>query len=289
MKKFLSFVLAMTMVLGLFTGCGKKTDDSNVVTGVQSTEESPDPVTEAPAPAEEVPAPAEEEALPLEGHTLHIFCGAGMKAAFEEIAAAFQEQTGCAMEVTYANAAQIQTQINTAQEGDFFIAGSQEELKPVEEMVSSATPLVKHIPVLAVQLGNPKGITSAADLSKEGVRMVIGDPEATPVGKIAMKLFKDFDLMDQVEIVSNTATAPAMNQALAADECDVILVWKENVNPDVAEIVETTDMDNYVKQIPAAQLTCSADQEAADSFLTFLGEETARDLWVGHGYELVQQ
>ena len=57
------------------------------------------------------------ESLPdLSGHTLMIYCGAGMTEPFEEIAAAFGEQTGCEMNVTYANAGQIQTQITTAEE-----------------------------------------------------------------------------------------------------------------------------------------------------------------------------
>ncbi len=266
MKKFFALMLAATMAIGMLTGCGAASNSQTV--------NEPDAQVES------------TQLLSLEGHSLHIFCGAGMKNAFEEIAKTFEEESGCKMEVTYANAAQIQTQINTAQEGDFFIAGSEGELKPVEAMVEESTPLVKHIPVLAVQPGNPKGIHAAADLAKEDVRMVIGDPEATPVGKIAMKLFKDFGLTDKVNIISNTATAPAMNQALAADECDVILVWKENVNSEVAEIVDTPDMEAYIKQIPAARLTCSADQEAADGFLSFLTSEKAQDIWVNFGYEL---
>lgn len=271
MKKFFALMLAATMSLVMLTGCGGTTSNPQTVN-------EPDSQSESQAES--------AQPLSLEGHSLHIFCGAGMKNAFEEIAKTFEEESGCKMEVTYANAAQIQTQINTAQEGDFFIAGSEGELKPVEEMVEESTPLVKHIPVLAVQPGNPKEIHAAADLAKEDVRMVIGDPEATPVGKIAMKLFKDFELTDKVNIISNTATAPAMNQALAADECDVILVWKENVNSEVAEIVDTPDMEAYIKKIPAARLTCSADQEAADGFLSFLTSEKAQDIWVNFGYEL---
>ena len=273
MKKFFSLLLTLVLAMGLLTACGSSSSSQ--------PEEPKEPESQSESESTAQP-------LSLEGHSLHIFCGAGMKQAFEDIAAAFEEQTGCALEVTYANAAQIQTQINTAQEGDFFIAGSQGELKPVQDMVADSTPLVKHVPVLAVQPGNPKEIHGAADLTKEGVRMVIGDPEATPVGKIAMKLFKDFDITDKVDIVSNTATAPAMNQALAADECDVILVWKENVNPENAEIVDTPDMADYVKNIPAARLTCSADAEAADAFLAFLNDQTAKDIWVSFGYELAE-
>ena len=67
------------------------------------------------------PEPAAEKAL--EGKTLDIYCGAGMTDPFQEIADAFQAETGCTVNVTFANAAQIQTQITTTEQGDFFIAG----------------------------------------------------------------------------------------------------------------------------------------------------------------------
>ena len=270
MKKLFSLTLSALLALSLLAGCSSPAPAET------------DPAAETtPVAAETTPAAAD-----LSGHTLMIFCGAGMKDPFAEIAQAFQDQTGCTVEVTYANAAQIQTQINTAEEGDFFIAGSQQEVKPVAELVAKSVDLVRHIPVIAVQKGNPLGITGPADLAKEGVRVVIGDPEATPIGKIAVQMFEDFGITDQVDIVSNTTTAPAMSTVLAADECDAIIVWKENVNADQGEIVDCPEMENYIKTIPAARLTCSADAEAADAFAQFLDSQTAWDIWTSYGYEL---
>lgn len=278
MKKTLPLLAALLLAL-LAAGCSP----------AAPAETAPAAPATPAAPAETAPAPVEETApADLTGHTLMIFCGAGMKDPFAQIAQAFQDQTGCVVEVSYANAAQIQTQINTAQEGDFFIAGSEQEVKPVAELVESSTPLVRHIPVIAVQIGNPLGITGPADLAGEGVRVVIGDPEATPIGKIAVQVFADFGISDTVNILSNTATAPAMTTALAADECDAILVWKENVNDQQGEIVDCPEMEAYIKTIPAARLTCSADEAAADAFSAFLNSQTAWDIWTSYGYELAE-
>ena len=94
---------------------------------------------------------ADSPKLPdLTGHTLMIYCGAGMAAPFQEIADAFKDATGCQVNATYANAGQIQSQITTTEEGDMFVAGSGDELKPVESYVEDKKDLVKHIPVLAV-------------------------------------------------------------------------------------------------------------------------------------------
>ncbi|MEG1431610.1 substrate-binding domain-containing protein [Eubacterium sp.] len=224
----------------------------------------------------------------LAGQSLLIYCGAGMKEPFQKIADAFKEETGCEMNVTFANAAQIQTQINESKEGDFFIAGSGEEVKPVGQYVESSVDLVKHIPVLAVAKGNPKGIIGIGDLGKEGITTVIGDPESTPIGKIAKKAFVDFGVANTVTLVATTTTAPQLATVIAAGEADATIVWKENCNVDSVEICGTTDLDPYTKTIPAARLNFNTDNKAADIFSEFLVSDTVHGIWNAFGYEVLQ-
>ena len=208
---------------------------------------------------------------------------------FQEIADAFEAETGCTMNVTFANAAQIQTQITTTEEGDFFIAGSADELKPVADYVEQQTDLVKHIPVLAVPADNPKNITGLADLAN-CERVLVGDPESTPIGKIAQNALTKLGLWDAMmadNVLTTTTTAPQISTALANNEGDAGIVWKENVTDDGAVIVETTDLDAFVKTIPAAQLTCAADADAVAAFSEFLQTDTAWDIWAEYGYERV--
>lgn len=230
---------------------------------------------------------AQETAKTLEGHTLNVYCGAGMTDPFQKIADAFEESTGCAMNVTFANAAQIQTQISTTEEGDFFIAGSAEELKPIEGYVASQTALVKHIPVLAVPADNPRNITGIADLAS-AERVLVGDPESTPIGKIAKKALTNAGIWDglmSAGALTTTTTAPQIATALASGEGDAGIVWKENVKADGVKIVETSDLDAMVKVVPAAQLTCSADADAATAFNEFLQTDEAMKIWAEFGYE----
>ena len=207
---------------------------------------------------------------------------------FTEIAEAFEKATGCKMNITFANAAQIQTQIDTTKEGDFFIAGSAEELKPVEQYVQESESLVKHIPVIAVPTANPKGIAGLADLANADT-LLIGDPESTPIGKIAKKALSDTGIWEGLNAkgaITTTTTAPQIATALANGEGDAGIVWKENVKADGATIVETADLDSYVKVIPAALLTSIADEVAAAEFQDYLGTTEAQDIWKKYGYEL---
>lgn len=224
----------------------------------------------------------------LSGSTLKIYCGAGMTDPFTEIYEAFEKDTGCKMDVTFANAAQIQTQIDTTKEGDFFIAGSAEELKPVEQYVKESTNLVKHIPVIAVPTANPKNVSALADLANVDL-LLIGDPESTPIGKIAKKALTDASLWEGLQkkgAISTTTTAPQIATALSKGEGDAGIVWKENVKADGAKIVDTKDLDSYVKVVPAALLTSVKDEKAAKAFNDYLQTSEAQDAWKKFGYEL---
>lgn len=274
--------LCMGLVLAL-TGCGSAAPSSVSASTAESTATSA-----ASSQAVSSQAVSAEAAQDLTSQNLMIYCGAGMQQPFEEIAAAFSEETGCEMNVTYANAAQLQTQITQSQEGAFFIAGSADEVKPVEEYVVSSTDLVKHIPVLAVAEGNPKGITGIADLAREDVTTVTGDAEATPIGKIAKKAFQDFGVTDQVTLAATTTTAPQLATVIALGEADAAIIWKENCNTEGVEICQTTDLDKYVKTVPAARLSFAADDPAADAFAEYLAGQEAAGIWAEYGYEQVQ-
>lgn len=265
MKTIAAFAAAACLSLGLLTSCSSQA--SSVGTSASASQSAPQQT--------------------LAGHSLQVYCGAGMTQPFTEIADAFTRETGCEMNVTYANAAQIQTQIKETQQGDFFIAGSAEEVKPVEEFVTSLTPLVKHIPVLAVPKDST--ISAFADLANVKV-LLIGDPEATPVGKIAKRALTEAGLWDGLQgagVLVTTTTAPQIATALANGEGDAGIVWKENVSSDNVRIVECPEMQKLIKTIPSAMLSFTTDTEAAQAFADFLNSKTAQDIWVSYGYELV--
>ena len=65
-------------------------------------------------------------------------------------------------------------------------------------------------------------------------------------------------------------------------------MWKENCDAQDVEIVNTTDLDPYIKTIPAASLSCAADKDALEAFNQYLDMDTAKEIWVKYGYEIVE-
>lgn len=280
MKRLTSLLVAL-LLLGL-TACGQSAP------APQTTQPATVVQTDAPTAAPTMAPTEASNVTDLSNQTLQIYCGAGMKQPFQEIANAFQDLTGCEMNVTFANAAQIQTQIIETQEGDFFIAGAAGELKPVADYVENSVNLVKHIPVLAVASGNPKNITAIKDLANEDIITVIGDAESTPIGKIAVQIFEDFEITDLVNLAATTTTAPQLATLITLGEADATIIWKENCNAEGVEICELAEMANYIKTIPAARLSFSSNIEAADAFMEYLNTEAAQAIWMAYGYELAE-
>lgn len=289
-KKCVCVIMALIMTVALLGGCtvnpNQKSGNASAQdeTGVAVSTEMADKTTSEGA----VDSEKTEEMPDLSNHKLLIYCGAGMQEPFQKIADEFKSATGCEMNITFANAAQIQTQINTTQEGDYFIAGSAEEVKPVEEDVISSKNLVKHIPVLAIFKDNPRGITGLKDLVSSEISTVIGDPESTPIGKIANKAFTDLGIKDSVTLLATTTTAPQLATLVSLGEADAAIVWKENCNVDNVEICNTQDLNSYIKIVPAAKLKFTTDTEASEAFDTFLETEAVKNIWTSYGYELAE-
>ena len=164
-------------------------------------------------------------------------------------------------------------------------------LKDVAKKLREEPESAKEIDVYkrqAVQSGNPKNITGLSDLTGDGVSLIMGDVDSTPIGKIAKKAMTDAGIFDQVKIEATTATAPQMSTALAAGEADAAIVWKENCDAEGVEIVDTKDLDPYIKTIPAASLSCASDKDALAAFNQYLDSDTVKEIWVKYGYEIVE-
>lgn len=251
-KKILVIALAMIMALCTFTACGS------------------------------------DEPADLSDQTLQVFSGAGLAEPVQEIADTFKEQTGCEVEIVFGPTGQLITQIQTSESGDILIAGAVDELAAMkEEEITEQVEMVKHIPVLVVQAGNPKNVTSVKDLA--ALEVMLADPEVTPIGKIAVKVFENAGIMDTIDVVANTTTAPLALTAVAEGNADATIVWKENAaKNDKVEIVDLEEMAKYIKVVPAVSLSYSENEDARIAFIEFMTSEEGMAIWAKYGYEAVE-
>ncbi len=224
------------------------------------------------------------------GEELLVYSGAGLRKPMEEIAGMFQEETGILVQFSFGGSAQCVGQILTVDKGDAFLPGDVVELDKLieKDKIDLQKPVVLHVPVLAVPAGNPAGITGIEDLAEPGIKVVLGDPEANPIGKLADKALQELGLFEKVQanVVARAATVNELFAYLALGQADVAVIWEDNlVGNEKIELIQTSDFDNFIKTIPVVSLKCSTNPEAANRFVEFVSSEKAMGVWEKCGFK----
>jgi molybdate transport system substrate-binding protein len=265
---FLSLLLAFG--LGL-PGCGS-TGEDNPGTSAQADQTLP-PETGEPV-------------------ALLVYAGAGLKTAMEAVKAAYEAEHNVLIEYVYAGSTQLLSQIELSGKGDVFVVGSEKAYETAVEKGYAAAEyelIAHHTPCIAVQAGNPKGISSLEDLAQEGIRVILGDPEANAIGQTAQKIIEKTGLTGiNDNVVSQTSTVNEIVTQIAMGQADAGIVTLDSIhsNTDI-EIIEIPDDQNIDQIIPAGTLTASQNLDAAQSFVSFLASDAGKQIFEENGFPAV--
>lgn len=288
LKKSLSVILVLLTVLSFaLSGCAKDADSLEDTTQDQTQNQTQDQTdNSAQTPETSVP----EDEYPIE---LLVYAGAGLKNAMEDIKTAYESENNVIIEYVYAGSTQLISQIELSGKGDVFIVGSESAYKTAKEdgfASETCYQVAHHTPCIAVQAGNPKGITSLADLAQEGITVILGDPEANAIGQTAQKLIEKNGLAGiNDNVVSQTATVNEIVTLIVGGEADAGIVTADSVysNADI-EIITIPDDQNLDQIIPVCTLTMSDNADAADKFVEFIASDAGKQIFEDNGFAAVQ-
>lgn len=128
------------------------------------------------------PAPAPEKAAATE---LTVSAASSLKAAFTEIAPAFEKANNTKLAFNFGASGVLQKQIESGVPTDVFASASDRQVDAliVQNLVSAeaTATFAGNDLVLIVPVANPAGIATLADLSK-ATMLVTGNPETAPLG-----------------------------------------------------------------------------------------------------------
>src|SRR4030042_4687681 len=123
-----------------------------------------------------------------------IFAGAASKPATEELIQVFKERTGVTAHILFGGSGFVLSQMKLGKRGDLYFPGSSDfmEIAKRENLVytDSERIVVYLVPAINVQKGNPKGIHSLQDLTRNGIRLAIANPETVCVGTYAVEIIE---------------------------------------------------------------------------------------------------
>jgi len=248
----------------------------------------------APARPGPTKSGAAAESVASAGGTLTVFAGSASMPALRELGPAYEKRAGVKVEVTSGGSGSVLTQFSQDHFGDLYIPGSDDFMDKAEKkdavLKDTRSILVYLVPVICVPKGNPKGVRSLEDLSRENMRVVIGDVDAVCLGAIAKDVLTEAGLWEKVQprIATYASSCEDTLSRLVMGEADVVIGWDvfAKQNPDKVEAVPLTQQSARARNIPAAVIKWSKQPEKAKDLIEFLRSPEAKEIWTKYGYTI---
>ncbi|MBT3380433.1 MAG: molybdate ABC transporter substrate-binding protein [Lentisphaerae bacterium] len=224
---------------------------------------------------------------------LFVYCGAGIRPAFEPMREEFTRTTGIPVQVTYAGSGCLLSMLTFARSGDLYIPGERyyAEQARLAGHTEDDTVVARFVPVVMVRKGNPKDIRSLADLARPDVRVGIGQTKTVACGMVAQQVLEKAGLWKQVKANIDaqgayTGTAVELTNAIALNALDAAINWDAMafLGRDEVDLLVIPEEKNQDVQIPASVLTWSQNRGGANKFLEFAASPAGQRHFEQHGY-----
>jgi len=211
-----------------------------------------------------------------------IYAGAASKPATEEIVKGFKEKTGIVADVIFGGSGFVLSQMKLSKKGDLYFPGSSDfmELAKKEGLVfpESEKIVVYLVSAINVQKGNPKGIYSLRDLTKDGIRVAIANPEMVCVGTYAVEIIEKNLTPSEKEkfkknLVNYTESCEKTASVISLKAVDAVIGWRvfQYWDPErIESILLKPEAISRIGYIPIAISRFTEDKIAAQKFIDFL-------------------
>ncbi len=218
-----------------------------------------------------------------------VLAAAGLKPAFERIVSLYKQQhPKVEVNVIYAGSGELLSYLESGK-GDIFIPASDyymdRALSSGLVVPSTVRVVAYHTPVLVVSKSAQGKVKTIFDLTKERVRVGIGDPKAAAIGKVSVEIFKKAGIWPEVSknIVVKTPTVNQLLIYLTTQQIDASLVWKElTKNLRGVKVIEIPPQYNEIKTVQIAVSKNSKNKKLSEEFENFVLQH--RDIFKEEGF-----
>lgn len=213
---------------------------------------------------------------------LLMFAGAASKPATEEAVRIFQNRSGAIVDMVFGGSGFVLSQMKLTKKGDLYFPGSSDfmEVAKRENLVfpDSEKVVVYLVPAINVQKGNPKGIQTLRDLTKEGVRLAIANPETVCVGTYAVEIFeKNLTPEEKAKvrksITNYTESCEKTANVISLKAVDAVMGWRvfQYWDPNRIETIYLKPEEiPRIGYIPITISKFTQDKSLAQNFIDFL-------------------
>ncbi len=235
------------------------------------------------------------------GEELLVFAGSASKPPLEEAAKAFEQKTGVAVNITFGGSGFVLSQMTLAKKGDIYFPGSSDymDIAKRKGLVLPETErfVVYLVPAINVQKGNPKKVKSLLDLTKEGVRIALANPEGVCVGLYAVEIIeKNLSPTEKVKfkknLVNYTESCEKTATAVSLKTVDAVIGWEvfQHWDPERIETVPLKKQEiARIGYIPIAISKFTAVRPLAQRFIDFILSPEGKSFFKKYHYFLAAE
>ena len=222
--------------------------------------------------------------------TLTVHAGAGIRPPLDELGALFEKRTGVKIEYNYKGSGCLLADICFSKRGDVYIPGETFYVRQAEErgFIETSRVVAQMSTVVIVQKGNPKRIMGLKDLTREGLRIGLGDPKAVAVGRAANETLVKAGILKQVEpnLVMTALNVVELGIGVKLRHLDAAIVWDATAHlfRDSVETLTLPDEWRVEAPIPVAVLKFTTNAGESTRFMEFLAGDEAAKIFLKHGY-----
>jgi molybdate transport system substrate-binding protein len=225
-----------------------------------------------------------------------VFAGAASKPATEEEVRIFRERFRIPVDVVFGGSGFVLSQMKLTKRGDLYFPGSSDfmEVAKREGLVfpDSEKVVVYLVPAINVQKGNPKGIHTIKDLTKEGVRVAIANPETVCVGTYAVEIIeKNLDSSHKEKfkknLVNYTESCEKTANVISLRAVDAVLGWRvfQYWDPERIETIYLKPEEiPRIGYIPIAISKFTQNKDLAQKFVDFLFSPDGKTIFRKYHY-----
>ncbi len=222
---------------------------------------------------------------------LLLYCGAGIRPPVAEIASAFEKKRNLVVETDYAGSEVLLASIKLTRRGDLYMPGDVRYVEQAQKegLIASSRTACYFVPVILVRKGNPNKVLGMTDLTRKGLRVGLGDPQACAIGKVTVDILKLNGIkLAHVEpnVVFRSLTVNELGLQIKTGKIDATIVWDAIAAqyPEEGEIVSIPKDSNVISTVPIAVLRSSKRPREAAAFQQFVVSEEARAIFAKHHY-----
>jgi molybdate transport system substrate-binding protein len=223
-----------------------------------------------------------------------VFAAASLKEALDAQVGNFQRDTGERIIVAYGASTALARQIEAGAPADVFIAADAESMDYVAErgLVDrrSRVILLRNRLALIAPASSPIALPIVPGFpladAIEGGRLAMGNPDSVPAGKYARRALQSLGVWPGIEKhVARTENVRAALALVARGEAPLGIVYATDARAEPrVRVLGIFPEGSHPPIVYPAAVLAAAKSPRAQPLLTYLASDTARPIWLEHGF-----